>query len=130
MILRGTRIVVPLALRKLIKLIWHMRDTRECEDQGEAKNESLVGLIGMKEDVLSVMAVSWLPIMCLLHQRSPHPSLSSLGKSSSLLTRVHLLILVDYYSQWIEFDIIRSTSSKAIVHCLDTQLARHGVPRS
>ena len=41
----------------------------------------------------------------------------------------HLLVLVDYYSRWMEVDVIRTTSSKTIIHCLDAQFARNGLPR-
>ena len=41
----------------------------------------------------------------------------------------HFLVLVDYYSRWIEVDVIRTTSSKTIIHCLDAQFARHGLPK-
>ena len=41
----------------------------------------------------------------------------------------HLLVLVDYYSRWMEVDGIRTTSSKTIIHCLDAQFARHGIPK-
>ncbi|PFX13288.1 Retrovirus-related Pol polyprotein [Stylophora pistillata] len=41
----------------------------------------------------------------------------------------HLLVLVDYYSRWIEVDVIRTTSSKTIIHCLNAQFARHGLPK-
>jgi len=41
----------------------------------------------------------------------------------------HLLVLVDYYSRWMEVDVIRTTSSKTIIHCLDAQFARHGLPK-
>ena len=41
----------------------------------------------------------------------------------------HLLVLVDYYSRWIKVDVFRTTTSKAIIHCLDAQFARHGLPK-
>ena len=41
----------------------------------------------------------------------------------------HLLVLVDYYSRWMEVDVIQTTSSKTIIHCLDAQFARHGLPK-
>ena len=41
----------------------------------------------------------------------------------------HLLVLVDYYSRWIEVDVLRTTTSKAIIHCLDAQFSRHGLPK-
>ena len=40
----------------------------------------------------------------------------------------HVLVLVDYYSRWVEVDVLRTTTSKAIIHCLDAQFARHGLP--
>ena len=41
----------------------------------------------------------------------------------------HLLVLVDYYSRGMEVDVIRTTSSKTIIHCLDAQFVRHGLPK-
>lgn len=35
----------------------------------------------------------------------------------------HLLVLVDYYSRWIEVDALQTTTSKAIIHYLDAQFA-------
>lgn len=40
-----------------------------------------------------------------------------------------LLVLVDYHSRWMEVDVIRTTSSKTIIRCLDAQFARYGLPR-
>ena len=39
-----------------------------------------------------------------------------------------LLALVDYFSRWVEVDVIKSTSSEAIIKCLDRQFSRYGVP--
>ena len=41
-----------------------------------------------------------------------------------------LLVLVDYYSWWIEVDVIRATISKVIVQRLDAQFATHGIPKT
>ena len=35
---------------------------------------------------------------------------------------------VDYFSRWMEVDVIRSTTSTTIIKCLDNHFARHGVP--
>ena len=40
-----------------------------------------------------------------------------------------LLVLIDYYSQWMEVHVIRTTSGKTIIDCLDAQFARHGLPK-
>ena len=34
----------------------------------------------------------------------------------ALPTGEHLLVLVDYYSRWMEVDVIRTTFSKTIIH--------------
>ena len=39
-----------------------------------------------------------------------------------------LLVLMDYFSRWVEPDIIKSTTSKVTIKCLDKQLSRYGVP--
>ena len=40
-------------------------------------------------------------------------------------TGEHLLFLVDYFSQWVEVDIIKSTTSETIIMCLDKQVFRN-----
>lgn len=41
-----------------------------------------------------------------------------------MLTREHLVVLTNYFSCWIEVDIVRSTISKEISMCLDAQFPR------
>jgi hypothetical protein len=45
-------------------------------------------------------------------------------------TGEHLIVLVDYYSRWMEVDIAHSTNSEKIIKCLDAQFARYGVPKT
>ena len=47
-----------------------------------------------------------------------------------LPTGESLLVLVDYYSRWIEVDVIRATTSKVIIQRLDAQFARYGIPKT
>ena len=42
-------------------------------------------------------------------------------------TGEHLLVLVDYFSRWVEVDIIKCTTSETIINCLDKQFSRYGV---
>ena len=42
----------------------------------------------------------------------------------------HLLVTVDYYSRFIEVDIVRSMTADVIVSRLDNHFCRHGVPVS
>ena len=39
-----------------------------------------------------------------------------------------LLVLMDYFSRWVEDDVIKSSSSEAIIKCVDRQFSRYGVP--
>ena len=41
----------------------------------------------------------------------------------------YLLVLVGYYSRWIEVDGLQTATSKSIIHCLDAQFAKHGLPK-
>ncbi|XP_022807326.1 uncharacterized protein K02A2.6-like [Stylophora pistillata] len=45
-------------------------------------------------------------------------------------TGEYLLVLVDYFSGWVEVDIIKSTTSETIIKCLDKQSSRYGVPNT
>ena len=39
----------------------------------------------------------------------------------------YLLVTVDYFSRWMEVDVICSTTSATIIKCLDSHFARYGV---
>ena len=39
-----------------------------------------------------------------------------------------LLVTVDYFSRWMEVDVIYSTTNATIIKCLDCHFARYGVP--
>ena len=47
-----------------------------------------------------------------------------------LPTGESLLVTVDYYSRWIEVDILRSTTSSVIIRCLENHFSRHGIPET
>ena len=38
-----------------------------------------------------------------------------------------LLVTVDYYSTWVEVDVVRSTTSSAIIRCFENHFTRHGI---
>ena len=45
-----------------------------------------------------------------------------------LPTGEYLLVVVDYFSRWMEVDVLLCTTSAAIIKCLDSHFARYGVP--
>ena len=48
----------------------------------------------------------------------------------SLPTGESLLVTVDYYSRWIEVDVVRNTSSSSIIKYLEKHFNRHGIPET
>ena len=49
-----------------------------------------------------------------------------------LPTGESLLVTVDYYSRWVEVHVVRSTTSSAIIRCLENhpRQSRHGIPET
>ena len=47
-----------------------------------------------------------------------------------LPTGESLLVTVDYYSRWIEVDVVRNTASSVIIRCLENHFTRHGIPET
>jgi len=47
-----------------------------------------------------------------------------------LPTGESLFVFVDYYSRWIEVDVIRALTSKDIIQRLDAQFVRYGIPKT
>ena len=64
---------------------------------------------------------------CIPQQPWEELALDLLGP---LPTGDSLFVFVDYYSRWIEVDVIRTTTSKVIIQRLDAQFARYGIPKT
>ena len=47
-----------------------------------------------------------------------------------LPTGESLLVTVDYYSRWVEVDVIKSTTSRVIIDRLEKHFTRHGIPQT
>ena len=47
-----------------------------------------------------------------------------------LPTGESLLVTVDYYSRWIEVDVVGNTTSSSIIRCLEKHFTRHGIPET
>ena len=136
-ILRGTRIVIPQSLRMRVVSLAH---------------EGHQGVVKTKERLRTKV---WWPAMdrdaerrcaecygCqVVTKNVPPPPVKptplpnqpweevAVDLMGPLPSGEHLLVLVDYYSRWMEVDVIRTTSSKTIIHCLDAQFASHGIPK-
>ena len=136
-ILRGTRIVIPQALRKRVVSLAH--EGHQGVTKTKERLRTKVWWPAMDRDAEKRCAECY---GCqMVTKNVPPPPLKStplpnkpweevaVDLMGPLPSGEHLLVLVDYYSRWIEVDVIRITSSKTIIHCLDAQFARHGLPK-
>ncbi|XP_022808781.1 uncharacterized protein K02A2.6-like [Stylophora pistillata] len=134
-ILRGTRIVIPQALRKrVVRLaneghqgviktkerprtkVWWAAMDRDAEKRCECYGCQMV---------TKNVPPSPLKSTALVNQQWEEVAVDLMGP---LPPGEHLLVLIDYCRRWIEVDFIRTTFSKTISHFLDAQFARHGLP--
>ncbi len=42
----------------------------------------------------------------------------------------YLLVTVDYYSRWMEVDVLKNTNSEAVIKCVENHFTRHGLPKT
>ena len=76
--------------------------------------------------------------MCVLHQPEQREPLlpssvpdrpwSQLGMDLLELFRKTYLLIVDYYSRWIELKLLHQLTSAAVIHQIKSVLATHGIP--
>ena len=137
-ILRGTRIVIPEKLRQRVLRLAHeghqgivkMKERLRSkvwwpgvDREAERKCRQCYGCqLVTKETIIPPVKTTRLP-----ERPCQDLALDLLGP---LPTGEHLLVLVDYFSRWVEVDIIHSTTSEVIIKCLDKQFCRYGVTRT
>ncbi|KAK2559429.1 Uncharacterized protein P5673_018062 [Acropora cervicornis] len=137
-ILRGTRIVIPEKLRQRVLRLAHeghqgivkMKERLRSkvwwpgvDKEAERKCRECYGCqLVTKETIIPPVKTTRLP-------ERPWQDLA-LDLLGPLPTGEHLLVLVDYFSRWVEVDVIYSTTSEVIIKCLDKQFCRYGVPRT
>ena len=137
-ILLGTRIVIPEKLRQRVLRLAHeghqgivkMKERLRSkvwwpgvDKDAERKCRGCYGCqLVTKETIIPPVKTTPLP-------DRPWQDLA-LDLLGPLPTGEHLLVLVDYFSRWVEVDVIYSTTSEVIIKCLDKQFSRYGVPRT
>ena len=135
-ILRGTRIVIPKVLRQRVVELAHEGHQRivkmkerlrskvwwpGVDKDAERKCHECYGCqLVTKETVTPLVKTTRMP-------ERPWQDLA-LDLLGPMPTGEHLLVLVDYFSRWVEVDVIKSTTSEVIIKCLDKQFSRYGVP--
>ena len=64
----------------------------------------------------------------LLPHSAPSRPWERVGTDLCELNGRHYLVLVDYYSNFIEFDHLKETTSEKVIEFCKSQFARHGIP--
>ena len=64
----------------------------------------------------------------LMSHEIPNTPWSKVGSNILERRREHHLALVDYYSDWIEFDLMRNQTATEIIDLMQKQFARWGIP--
>ena len=134
-ILRGTRIVIPNILRKRVLELAH--EGHQGVVKMKERLRSKVWWPGVDKDAerkcrecygcqLVTKATVPPPVKTTRMPERPWQDLA-LDLLGPMPTGESLLVLVDYFSRWVEVDVIKSTSSEAIIKCLDRQFSRYGV---
>ncbi|CAL1586203.1 unnamed protein product [Knipowitschia caucasica] len=138
LVLRGTRIVLPQSLRSRALILAH---------------EGHLGMVGMKQHLRGKV---WWPGMymatekyvkacdgCKLEARPDvpeplRPTALPDGPWQDLATDLlgplptghSILVVVDYYSRYYEYEIMRSTTAEKVIDSLENIFSRHGLPVS
>jgi len=131
---KGERVIVPKSMQPdMLKIIHsaHM-GTEKCKRRAK---EVLYwpGMNSQIEDVVSNCQT------CSMYQRSqmkepliyhevPKRPWAKVGADLFELSRKSYLILVDYYSGFIEVNQLQCTKSNEVIMCCKSQFARHGIP--
>lgn len=139
LILRGTRIILPESLRENVLSLGH--EGHPGIVLMKQRLRSKVWWPGMDKDVEKCCKSCYGCQITSQHGEIPEPmtrhelpnqawehlSCDFLGP---LPSGENLLVVVDYYSRWIEVFIMKSTTSEKIIKCLDSLFCTHGIPLS
>ena len=131
---KGGRVIVPTSMRPaMLKLI---HGSHLGVDKCKRRARDVIYWPGMSAQIEDM--ISSCPT-CATYQRNnskepllPHPAPSRpwerVGADLCELNGRHYLILVDYYSNFIEADQLRETTSEQVIEHCKSQFARHGIP--
>ena len=139
LILRGTRIVVPTSLREEILSLGH--EGHPGIVLMKQRLRSKVWWPGMDKDVekwckscygCQVASQNYTEPEPMKRRELPsrpweHLSADFMGP---LPSGESLLVVVDYYSRWIEVFVLRTTTSEKVINCLQSLFCVHGIPLS
>lgn len=133
LLMRGNRVVIPLSLRAdiLERLHTGHQGTTKCRQRAK-QSVWWPGLRKGIDDQVSTCST------CCMHQHqrqeplipSPFPSRlwEKVGTDLFEWKKVEYLLVVDYYSHYIEIAKLTSTSAASVITHLESIFCRHGIP--
>ena len=138
LVMRGMRIVVPASLQKQVLELAH--EGHQGIVKTKDRLRSKVWWPNMNSMVerhckkcLGCQAVTPIstmpPVKTTTMPTKPWRDLA-VDLMGPLPTGESLLMTVDYYSRWIEVDVVRNTTSSVIIKCLENHFTRHGIPET
>ena len=138
LVMRGMRIVIPVSLRKRVLKIAH--EGHQGIVKTKDRLQSKVWWPNMNSMVerhckkcLGCQAVTPIatipPVKTTTMPTKPWRDFA-VDLMGPLPTGESLLVTVDYYSRWVEVDVVRGTSSNDIIRCLENHFTSHGIPET
>jgi len=133
-VFKGERIVVPKKMQS--EMLQHIHSSHLGIEKCKRRARDVLFWPGMTSQIQDI--VSHCQICCtyqrnnmkepLLPHEIPKRPWSQVGADLFFFNNQQYLILVDYYSGFVELDLLSTTTSKqVIVHC-KSQFARYGIP--
>ena len=131
---KGERVIVPENLRS--DMLKRVHQAHQGSKACKRRARELLYWLGMSQDIEEVVRSC---SVCNLHSKSqckepfkphevPEGPWKKVGADLFLFGGQEYLIMVDYYSFWFEVELLKDTTSRAVITRMKSQFARYGVP--
>ena len=133
-ILRGTRIVIPVELRAQVIAIGHEGHQGIVKMKGRLRE--CVWWPGIDKDITQFVQGCH-SCQVVGHKPTPEPLIPTplppgpwveLGMDLLEIGNDHLFVVIDYYSRWSEVAFIRDIKTFKVIRCLEIMFNTHGLP--
>ncbi len=133
LLLRGSRLVIPLAMRLQMLDIIHTghQGIVKCRERAKQSiwwpglSKQLKELVDNCTDCIKERTNTPEPLMSSVLPERPW---QKVGTDLFTLKNANYLLVVDYYSRFIEINKLSQTTSDSIINHLKSLFARHGIP--
>ena len=131
---KGEKIIIPKAMQpEMLKLI---HSSHLGMEKCKRRARDILYWPGMSSQIQNVVSSC---AICNMYQRKnqkepliPHPipdrPWSKVGVDIFELQQKQYLVIVDYYSGFVELDLLTHTTTKQVINCCKSQFSRHGIP--